>query len=115
MNSRYTVLWVTNVLLLGALLTGCTQIAVSEEEELAAEKFQPAPGHGNVYLVREKTMGGMLIDIGVNVNGQYIGDINIGTYHLLQLRPGRYTISAYAQQNKNKKADAVVEVSEGKN
>jgi hypothetical protein len=42
MNSRYSVLWVTSVLLLGALLTGCTRIAVSDEEELAAEKFEPA-------------------------------------------------------------------------
>ena len=113
MNSRYTVLWITSLLLLGALLTGCTRIAVSEEAELTAEKFEPAPGYGSVYIVREKTLAGMLVDIGVDVNGQFIGNVNIGTYYLLQLKPGRYTISAYSQQAKGHKAVEVVEVSVG--
>ena len=98
---------------LGALITGCTRIAVSEDEERAAEKFAPAPGYGSVYVVREKTFVGMAVDIGVEVNGQFIGNVNIGTYYLLQLRPGRYTISAYSQQAKGHKDVEVVEVSEG--
>ncbi len=56
----------------------------------------------------------MAVDIGVEVNGQFLGNVNIGTYYLLQLRPGRYTISAYSQQAKGHKDVEVIEVSGGK-
>lgn len=107
--------WITTILILTTLLSGCTRITVSEEEELAAERFEPQVGYGNLYLVRKKTLLASLVDIEVIVNGQYIGPINIGTYHLLELRPGNYVIAAYANKADHKKSEIAQEVVEGKN
>ena len=112
MNIKNLGPWLTYILLINALLAGCAKITVSEDQELAAEKFQPDPGYGNVYIVREKTIGGMDVEIDIDVNGRHIGFINIGTYHLLQLKPGRYTVSAYTKHGGD---DEVVEVVEGEN
>ena len=115
MRSLQIMRWLTNILILTILLGGCTRITVSEEEELAAERFEPELGYGNVYIVREKTLVGSLVEIEVIVNGQHIGPINIGTYHLLELRPDRYIIAAYANKADHKKSDMALEVVEGEN
>lgn len=115
MTSRFALLWTTTFVVFAALSTGCARIAVSEEEELAAERFEPTPGYGSVYIAREMRSLGMLVDIGVEINGQFVGDINIGTYYLLELRPGRYTVAAYSRQASAHKAFEVLEVSEGGN
>jgi len=115
MRSLQIMLWLTSLLTLTVLVGSCTRVTVSEEEELAAERFEPEPGHGNVYIVREKTLAGSLVEIEVTVNGQHIGPVNIGTYHLLELRPDRYIIAAYANKADHKKTDIALEVEEGEN
>ena len=115
MRFKHVLFWVTNVFVVMILVGGCTRITVSEEEELAAERFEPAPGFGNVYIVREKTLSGSLVDIDVTINDQHIGPINIGTYHLMELRPGRYIIAAYANKADHKKSDMALEVAEAEN
>ena len=115
MSFKQVSLWATSILILITLLGGCTRITVSEEEELAAERFEPLPGYGNVYLARKQTLFASLVDIEVIINGQHIGPINIGTYHLLELRPGNYVIAAYAGKADHKKSDIALEVVEGEN
>ena len=115
MDPRFEGLWIAKILILTVLLGGCTRITVSEEEERAAERFEPQPGYGNVYIVRKKTLIGSLVDIQVLINGQHIGPLNIGTYHLLELKPGRYVIAAYANKVDHKKRDMALEVVEGQN
>lgn len=106
-------LWVINILLICTLLGGCAATpTVSEQQEREAETFKPASGFGNVYIVREWTIVGSAVDIRLNVNGQFIGNIQIGKYHLLQLKPGRYTITAYTSGGEDHE---VVEVVEGEN
>jgi len=115
MNFKPVRFWITSILILTALLEGCVRITVSEAEELAAERFEPQPGYGNLYIVREKTFIGMLADIELYITGQHIGPINIGTYHLLELRPGRYNIEAYANKALRKKTGINLEIVEGEN
>lgn len=115
MNYKELRPWITTIFILTTLLSGCTRITVSEEEELAAERFEPQIGYGNLYLVRKKTLVASLVDIEVIVNGQHIGSINIGTYHLLELRPGNYVIAAYANKADHKKNEISQEIAEGKN
>lgn len=113
--SRFALLWTTTFVVFAALSAGCARIAVSEQEELAAERFEPPPGYGSVYIARKMRSFAMLLDIGVEINGQFVGDINIGTYFLLTLRPGRYTITAYNRRAPAHKTAEVIEVSEGEN
>lgn len=106
-------LWVINILLICTLLVGCSATTtVSEQQDSEAETFKPASGFGNVYIVREWTIAGSAIGIRLNVDGQFIGNINIGKYHLLQLKPGRYTITAYTGGGEDHE---VVDVVEGEN
>ena len=107
------VFWVINILLICTLLGGCASTpTASEQQEREAKTFKPEAGFGNVYIVREWTIVGSAVDIRLNVDGQFIGNINIGKYHFLQLKPGRYTITAYTSGGEDHE---VVEVEEGEN
>ena len=68
-----------------------------------------------MYIVRELTLFASLVEIEVIINGQHIGPLNIGTYHLLELRPENYVIAAYANKADHKKNDIALEVIEGEN
>lgn len=87
--------------LIGAVLGGCTATVpmMSEQYDLAAEKFQPAPGMGNIYVVRDDDFKGSAIAFRIEVDGRSIGSIAPGTYHLLELNPGDHTLLATTQEN----------------
>ena len=98
----------------GAMLGGCaaTVPVMSKEHDIAAERFQPPLGKGNIYVVREDAFGGSAIAYKIELDGISRGSIAPGTYHLLTLEPGRHVVSSSTQEN----ADHVaIEVVEGQN
>ena len=113
MNYIKTEFWIFYIFVISIMLSGCVVApTMSEEQDATAKKFQPARGFGNVYIVRKMTLTGSGIVPGVDVDGQSIGSIVPGTYHLLELKPGKYSISVTTKRGEDHE---VVDVAEGEN
>ena len=95
------------------VMSGCaTAPLASDEEEMSAERFEPAPDSGNLYIARKISFVGSAVDLSVKVNEQFIGIIQPGSYHFLELPPGKYTISA---RNNGTVGRTVIDIVAGKN
>jgi head-tail adaptor len=89
-----------------------------EKYDLAAEKFEPKTGKGNVYVVRGKLgasftvlglgSGGTATLLHVDLDGRRYGSLTTGTYMLFELDPGRYVLSSTARENVDHEAVDVV-------
>jgi hypothetical protein len=113
MNCETKCMSILCVFLIGLSISGCaTAPLTSDEEEALAERFEPAPVLGNLYIVRKTTFVGSAIDISVKIDEQFIGIIQPGSYHFLELPPGEYTISAQTNGTVGKK---VIDIVAGKN
>ena len=109
-------IWISTIFTLfvvSLFASGCaTAPLTSDEEEMAAERFEPAPGLGNLYIVRKTEIELTKIEHSVKVNGQYIGVIDPRSYHLLELPPGRYTVSV---KNRFREVTNEVQLAAGQN
>lgn len=95
--------WLLPFLLVAALFSGCeaTVPVMSAEHDEVAEKFQPPPGKANIYIVRKETFAGSAVLFKIDLNGKSIGGIAPGTYHLIELEPGKYTVSVTTAENED--------------
>lgn len=102
------------VLFMGAMLGGCTATVpvMPEQYDQVAEQFQPAPGMGNIYVVRDDGFAGSAIAFRIELDGRSIGSIAPGTYHLFELEPGDHIVAASTQENADHET---VNVMEGEN
>jgi hypothetical protein len=114
MNYKKINFWVLIATFVGLMLSGCAASVpvMPGEHDALAEKFQPAPGMANVYVVREEAFTGSAVLFSVDIDGKCCGGIAPGTYHLLELSPGKHTISVATQENEDHE---VIDVTEGKN
>ena len=89
------------LLFVTAAVSGCaaTVPTMSEEADTAAERFQPLPGKGNIYVVREGGAPGFGVLFQIDLDGKGRGSIASGTYHLFELQPGRHVVSVSTQEN----------------
>lgn len=99
------------VLLIGAMLGGCTATVpvMPEQYDQIAEKFQPAPGMGNIYVVRDDGFAGSAIAFRIELDGRSIGSIAPGTYHLFELEPGDHVVAISTQENADYEKIDVIE------
>ena len=97
------------------LISGCStsgELPFHEHRgEESEERFEPPPGLGNLYIVRKMSLIGAGA-VSLKVNGQFIGKIEQSNYHLLELAPGEYIISA---EFGKREAKTKVDVAAGKN
>ena len=89
------------------MLDGCASRVpmMPEKYDLAAEKFEPKTGKGNVYVVRGKLgasftvlglgSGGTATLLHVDLDGRRYGSLTTGTYMLFELDPGRYVLLTF--------------------
>ncbi len=99
------------ILFLGAILGGCAASVpiMSKEHDIAAEKFQPLSGKGNIYVVREDAFTGSAIAFEIDLDGKGRGSVAPGTYLLFALAPGRHVVSSSTQESADHVAIDVVE------
>ena len=97
--------------IIGAVLGGCTATVpmMSEQYDLEAEKFQPVPGMGNIYVVRDDGFAGSAIAFRIELDGRSIGSIAPGTYHLFELEPGDHVVAISTQENADYEKIDVIE------
>ncbi len=61
---------------------------------LESKKFDPAPGKSKIYIIRPSKFGGVGIYIFPIVNKMVTGALASGSYLMMEVLPGNYTISA---------------------
>lgn len=103
-----------SLLIFGVVISGCTATVplMDEQYDVAAEKFQPVSGFGNIYVVRRDRFAGSAVAFRIELDGRSIGSIAPGTYHLFELKPGKHVIAATTMENAVNKEVIVIE---GKN
>ena len=106
--------WSLSIVFMVLVLSGCAASVpvLPAEEDAVAERFQPNAGRANVYIVREEAFMGSAVLFSVDVDGKCCGGIAPGTYHLLELEPGTYTVSVQTPENQDHE---IIDVAEGKN
>ena len=100
---RYLARWtfVISMLLTGAILGGCSATVpiMPKQYDVAAERFQPRLGNGNIYVVRERANVGSAAVYKIDLDGSTRSQIANGTYHLIELAPGQHVISVTTKES----------------
>ena len=114
MNYKMKHSWLFILVFIGLMLGGCaaTVPMMSVEQDAAAKTFQTASGKANIYIVRKQEFAGSAVLFDVDLNGRSFGGVAPGTYHLLELSPGKYTVSVTTRENRDHE---IIEAAEGKN
>lgn len=86
-------IWTGTIALL-MLLAACAPLPPTPQD-IAAKKFEAAPGQAVIYLVRESPDLSYLT-APVVLNGELIGSTQAGTYFRLEVPPGRHEIRGFA-------------------
>ena len=81
-------------LLLIVLLAGCAPLPPSPED-IAAKRFEPAPGKSVIYVVRDFSDFSNEVST-VMLDDQMMGSSYRGTYFRWVVEPGRHQIRGYA-------------------
>ncbi len=85
------------LLLASALLTGCASVPkASPERDAQAKTFAVAAGKSNIYVYRNESMGGA-VKMDVALDGQPVGQTAAQTYFMLEVAPGKHTITSKAE------------------
>ena len=71
----------------------------SSSQDAAAKLMIPPPEQSNIYIVRASGIWGSAISFQVFVNGQFIGTIAPGTFHMVTLDPGEHLVSVISNEN----------------
>ena len=66
----------------------------SPEMDAASKRFEPIPGKAKVYIIRPSKFGGKGIDLFPIVNQMMAGSLASGSFLMLEVLPGNYSISA---------------------
>ncbi len=82
------------VLLLILMLAGCAPLPPSPED-IAAKRFEPAPGKAVIYVVRDFSDFSSEVSM-VLLDDQIMGSSYLGTYFRWVVEPGRHQIRGYA-------------------
>ena len=78
-------------------ISGCATSPVATDSlDQAAKTFIPKPGKANVYVYRNEMFGGA-VSMEVFLNGQSVGRTGAQTYLLLEVPPGKHTITSKAE------------------
>jgi len=99
------------LLALGALIavvlaSGCASVPMaSPEQDTAAKSFATKPGKANIYVYRNETMGAA-IRMPVALNGKLVGDTASKTYMVLEVAPGKHTMTAKTENDSIVTVDA---------
>jgi|RhiMethySRZTD1v2_1073278.scaffolds.fasta_scaffold2302324_2 hypothetical protein len=99
------------LLALGALIavvlaSGCASVPMaSPEQDTAAKSFATKPGKANIYVYRNETMGAA-IRMPVALNGKLVGDTASKTYMVLEVAPGKHTITSKTENDSIVTVDA---------
>ena len=93
----------SRVLLAGIValsLVGCASVPKTAPElDLAAKTFTPAEGKAALYIVRPNSALGAAVALPVNIDGRELGSTARGTYLMLEVEPGKHTISSKTLEN----------------
>ena len=83
------------------LLSGCAATVEMATPELdqAAKTYVPPEGQANIYVTRKDQFTGSAVLFQVVVDGQMLGAIAPGTYHMMSVEPGRHVIAATSMEN----------------
>ncbi|HXJ10353.1 MAG TPA: DUF2846 domain-containing protein [Burkholderiales bacterium] len=98
------------VLSLVALVAGCASPTAAPERDSAAKSFIVQPGKANIYIYRDEQIG-LLLNIPVALDGQYIGDTGAQTFLLREVSPGRHTVDSKI----GKEASVTIDAQAGRN
>ena len=83
---------------LSALLTGCASVpTTSAARDADAKKFQPEPGHANIYINRRNVFVGGAILALTQADDRVVGPLAPGTFQLVHTPPGKHLIMALNQ------------------
>ena len=84
-------------------LAGCAASVplAPKEADADAKQFAPAGDGGNLYIVRRGGSVGMAILCTVAVDNKLEGGLAVGTYRVLQLPPGRVSVSAFGNESQD--------------
>lgn len=74
------------------------------EREALAKKFAVIPDKANVYVFRSEVTFGAAIKSKVDIDGKRIGKMSGGTFLLVEMEPGKHTITGIAEN------DSVLEI-----
>ena len=84
----------------------------SPESDLESKKFEPSPGKSKIYIVRPSKFGGKGIYVHPMINKVVAGHLVSGSYLMLDVLPGNYSISAAG--NLEKPGDVEIAAEAGK-
>ncbi|HTX72513.1 MAG TPA: DUF2846 domain-containing protein [Rectinemataceae bacterium] len=102
-----------SVLLLGTLIAGLAMAqAASKDAEAAAKSFAPPDGKVNIYVSRDTSSFGKLIQFKVLVDDKELGSIAQGTFFLIVVDPGKHSVKVVSTTNT---AKAELDTVAGKN
>ena len=88
------------------LASGCASVPMaSPEQDTAAKSFATKPGKANIYVYRNETMGAA-IRMPVALNGKLVGDTASKTYMVLEVAPGKHTITSKTENDSIVTVDA---------
>jgi Protein of unknown function (DUF2846) len=102
--------WTISLLL---LLSGCTPHTLSRADnarESQAKQFSPKANLSNIYVYRPSGGIGRQFNFRVTVDGKLAGDIENGSFILLEVSPGRHTVSTSVIKKENSEASPIAEV-----
>jgi hypothetical protein len=77
----------------------------SPEQDTAAKSFATKPGKANIYVYRNETMGAA-IKMPVALNGKLVGDTASKTYMVIEVPPGKHTITSKTENDSAVTVDA---------
>ena len=80
-----------------ALVTGCASVPMaSPEHDARAKAFSVKPDKANLYIYRNEAFGAA-VKIDVALNGKPIGETAAKTYFVLEVAPGKHTLTSKAE------------------
>jgi hypothetical protein len=92
--------WLLIICAGGMILAGCATVPMATvEQDIEAKSFTSIPGKSNLYIARRNAYFGAAITFRIMVDGNPIGSIGPGTYHLVAVEPGQHSILVSSNEN----------------
>ncbi len=83
------------------LFVGCASIEKAPlSRDAVAKNFKPSSELAVVYFYRDNIVNSV-VAMDILINGRYIGKMRSGHYMRVELRPGQYTITSRASNDKS--------------
>ncbi len=95
------------ILPLAVLASACASVPLAPPEaDAQAKQFQaPPPGHANLYVFRNESLGGA-VRMSVNLDGAALGDTAAKTYLYTPIPAGTHTVVSKAENDSTANIDA---------